>query len=311
MGICPGCADGSKAADTLLFVALPSDRRDRESVADQLSHGLGRTASRAELADLVSGRRPLALIPMTSADTAVARLAERSIPASAESAHRAWRRLPSSFLATLLAVLVAGLMAGLLAAPSMLIITPLFVAVLVLLAVRRLRTPVLYRARGVRLRLPPGAEVKVRDTLTSISPGPARRLLQDVVRLAAGVHAQGSSPGGPDVEEHLAALLGQSCDAALDLGHLDESLMILELQTERPEGEAGGARWLESLARARRARDGLTQRLLEAMAVLGRTRIAIAAGESAGDRLATFAAELEMDATTHAEARREVEALAG
>ncbi|NNK49099.1 MAG: hypothetical protein HKP01_09535 [Gemmatimonadetes bacterium] len=87
--------------------------------------------------------------------------------------------------------------------------------------------------------------------------------------------------------------------------------MILEGQTGRPEGETDGAGWLESLVRARRARDALTQRLLEAMAVLGRTRIAIAAGESAGDRLTAFAAELEMDATTHAEARRQVEALAG
>ncbi len=309
IGVCPGCADGSRAADTLLFVAAPSDRPGRADVADHLSCRLGRTVSRTDLLDLMSGRRPLALIPATSADAAVARLAERSIPASAEPARRAWRRIPSSFLATLLAVLVAGLVAGVLAAPSMLLATPLFAALLAFLAVRRLRTPMLRRTRGAALQLPPAAEGKVRDTLTSIPGGPARRLLQDVVRMAAGVHAQGAAPGGPDVEEPLAGLLRVSCDVVIDLGHLDESLMILEGQKAQPEGERDG--WLESQTRARRARDGLTQKLLEAMAVLGRTRIAIASGEAAADRLTAFAAELEGDATAHAEARREVEALAG
>lgn len=314
LGVCPGCADGSKAADTLLFVAAPSGRREREQVADQVSSALGRAASRTELADVISGRRPLALIPMASADVAIVRLAERSIPASAELVSRAWRRLPLSFLATLLAVLVAGLVAGRLAAPSMLLVTPMFAGLLTILAVRRIRTPILVPARSARLKLPPGASDKVQDTLTGIAPGPARRLLQDVARLAAGVYAQGSAGENQEVAQHLGALLDLSCDVALDLGHLDESVMILEGQdnlTERPETAAAETGWLESLARARRARDGLTHRLLEVMAILGRTRIAIASGESAARDLTAFAAALERDATAHAEALREVEALAG
>jgi len=154
----------------------------------------------------------------------------------------------------------------------------------------------------------------VQDTLTSISSGPARRLLQDVARLAAGVYAQGSAGENPEVVEHLGALLDLSCDVAVDLGHLDESVMILEHQEDMTERQATGAAetgWLESLARARRARDGLTHRLLGVMAILGRTRIAIASGESAAHDLTTFATALERDATAHAEALREVEALAG
>ena len=49
--------------------------------------------------------------------------------------------------------------------------------------------------------------------------------------------------------------------------------------------------------------------LLEAISVLGRTRIAIASGQSAAEGLTAFAAELESGATAQAEARREVEGL--
>jgi hypothetical protein len=87
--------------------------------------------------------------------------------------------------------------------------------------------------------------------------------------------------------------------------------MILETQTGRPASEVDGTGWTESLTRARRARDGLAHRLLEVMAALGRTSIAIASGESAADGLTAFVAALQRDATARAEAQREVEALAG
>lgn len=312
LGVCPGCADGSTEANTLLFVTAPSDRRGRADLGDRLANRLGHITRRADLHDVLSGRRPLALVPLLSAEAAVARLAGQSIPARAEPAGGAWRRIPLSFFATLLAVIVAGLMAGRLAAAQMLIATPLFGALLVILAVRRIQTPVLRQAGRTRLRLPPAAEQEVKDALLRVHPGPARRLLKDVVRMAAGVYSrQESEPGSGDLEGSLAGLLGLSCGVAIDLGHLDESLVILEEQDASTSGGDDDDQWLESIARARRARDGLNQMLLEAIAVLGRTRIAIASGQSAAEGLTAFAVELESGATAQAEARREVEALVG
>ena len=310
LGVCPGCADGSPDADTLLFVATPPDRRERADLGDRLANRLGARARRPDLHDLLSGRRPLALVPASGAEAAISRLGGQSIPVRAEPARGAWRHVPPSFFATLVAVIVAGIAAARLAAPEMWVATPLFVALLVLLAVRRVRTPLLRRSGRATPRLPRASEQVVKDSLASLRPGPARRLLKDVVRMAAGVHSQqDSDPGAQDLDAPLEGLLVQSCAVAVDLGHLDESLAILEdLDSDSENGTDGGP-WLESVTRARQARDGLTQKLLEAIAVLGRTRIAIASGRSASEGLHAFSAELESGAVAQAAARREVEAL--
>ena len=310
LGVCPGCADGSPDANTLLFVTAPPERRERADLGDRLANRLGRDARRPDLHDLLAGRRPLALLPASGAAAAISRLGGQSIPVRAEPARGAWRRVPATFFATLAAVIVAGIAAARLAAPEMWIATPLFIALLVLLAVRRVRTPLLRRSGRTTPRLPRASEQVVKDSLASLIPGPARRLLKDVVRMAAGVHSQqDSDPGPQDLDGPLEGLLVLSCAVAVDLGHLDESLAILEDLDSDSSIEGDDDPWLESVTRARRARDGLTQKLLEAIAVLGRTRIAIASGRSGSEGLSAFSAELESGATAQAAARREVEAL--
>jgi len=310
LGVCPGCADGSPDANMLLFVTAPPERRERADLGDRLANRLGRDARRPDLHDLLAGRRPLALLPASGAAAAISRLGGQSIPVRAEPARGAWRRVPATFFATLAAVIVAGIAAARLAAPEMWIATPLFIALLVLLAVRRVRTPLLRRSGGTTPRLPRASEQVVKDSLASLRQGPARRLLKDVVRMAAGVHSQqDSDPGPQDLDGPLEGLLVLSCAVAVDLGHLDESLAILEDLDSDSSIDGGDDPWLESVTRARRARDGLTQKLLEAIAVLGRTRIAIASGRSGSEGLSAFSAELESGATAQAAARREVEAL--
>jgi hypothetical protein len=310
LGVCPGCADGATTSDTLLFVTAPLDRRARVALADRLANRLGRDARQADLNDLLAGRRPLALLPASGAALAIPRLADQSIPVQAEPAREAWRHIPATFSATLVAVIVAGMMAGTVATALMWAATPLFAALLVLLAVRRVRTPILRRTANSRHRLPHAAEQAVKDSLASVRPGPARRLLKDVVRMASGVYSQQESARGThDLEAPLAGLLALCCGIAVDLGHLDESLAILEGQDTGPSNGIDGDAWLESVTRARRARVELTEMLLEAISVLGRTRIAIASGQSAAEGLTAFAAELESGATAQAEARREVEGL--
>ncbi len=312
IGVCPGCADGATRADALIIVSAPDQHKDRADLADRLSNRLGHAVRRADLRDVLSGVRPLASVPADSESSVISALREQSIPVTVEPVGTAWRRIPVSFLATVLAVIVAGLAAGQLAAPSMMVATPLFGALLLSLAVRRIRTPVLRGSGQTRNRLPEAAERSVRQALATARPGPARSLLKDVVRMAAGVYEQDAAAPSPgSLGEPLEGLVVKSCDLAVDLGHLDESLAILEARDRDGSGAVPDDRKLESLSRARQARDGLTQQLLAAVAALGRTRIAIASGESAAAGLSAFSSELEMSATAYADARREVEALAG
>lgn len=134
--------------------------------------------------------------------------------------------------------------------------------------------------------------------------------------MSVGIQAQAGTSNGRDVTEPLGELLSLCCDVAQNLEHLDDSLAILERNStaDDPPGpdsaeQSGGQ--LDAQARATRARDGLTQRLLEALAVLGRTRIAVAAGDPAAGRLTDFTRELNSSVDGYVAARREVETLIG
>lgn len=313
LGVCPGCANGAAASDTLLFLDPPAHSPARESLETFLQKRLAGTVAPGDLAEAMAGRRPLARLPADRAASAVSRLASRSIPIAVEPRRRAWTRIPSGLAATLVAVLVAGLLAGLTTFPSMLVITPIFALLLAQLATHRLRTPVLGRARISRLTLPAESEHRVRDTLSSLPPGPARRLLQDVVRMVAGVQAQSETPGNPDLTEPLSDVLRLCCEVATDLAHLDESLAILGRHPAENDHDVESAedqaRSSDFKGRAIRARDSLTQRLLETLAMLGRTRIAIAARDPAAAKLTEFVRDLDTEVTAYAAARSEVEAL--
>lgn len=100
----------------------------------------------------------------------------------------------------------------------------------------------------------------------------------------------------------LGELVAWSSRAASEISELDHSLAVLDARAM----EAPDSRMLEASARAGRARDGLVQRLLEAIAGLGRVRAARADAQS---QLGTLAERLESEARLHADATREVHAL--
>lgn len=299
LGACAACADGGSA---LLFLKGAARRSERSMLAGWLQGALPARPRSEEVRDAVAGARPLVALSPGAARRATAALRDRGVRSAIVARDRAWGRLPSGFALCLVAVLGFGLAAGLRAEPSWLVVTPLFAALLSLMALRRARTPLWIPSPGPALALPPTTEREVRRALAELPPGRARRLLHDVARLAAAL-GDGAEDAPRGVAALVPELLGLSSRAALDLHQLEECLSVLE--TDPPAGvDEEAAR--DAIRRARMARDSLVARLGETVAGLGRAR---AAAVEPPDELHGLLARLEEEVAARAVARHEVEAL--
>jgi hypothetical protein len=202
----------------------------------------------------------------------------------------------------------AGAMAGTLALPMLLWTSPV-IGTLVLLGARRdARTP-LVAPPGREAALPPALERTVVAALVALPPGTARGLLADLVRASGALFTALVRDGDPQgLAPALTELVTAACRAAQDLADLDGDLARFERQRER--FVAASPERLDALSRCERTRDGLVQRLLEAMTAVARLRTQQAelAGES-DPTLGELARELEAEAAAQAAAAREVEAL--
>ncbi len=301
LGTCVACG-GSDGADALLFLHRGSRRADRGLIADWVASSLQGAVGRRDAREAAEGERPLARLPSEIADRAASALMTRGVGAASVTEGRAWRRMPLAFAALLVLVLVSGLAAGLSTAPGMLLFTPLFAGLLALVALRRVTKPIWVPEPAPGLDLPTPAASDAREALARLEDGPARRLLRDVTRLASGLHRRDEYAGSEEFTAMLGELLTWSSRAASEISQLDESLTVLEARaTETPD-----PRMIEAASRAGRARDGLVQRLLEAIAGLGRVR---AARADAHSQLGLLTERLESEARFHADATREVQAL--
>ena len=183
-------------------------------------------------------------------------------------------------------------------------------ALLLLAAGQKLRTPLVIPASAAD-QLPRELERQVIRALAELPVGTARGLLADVTRLARPIFARLGREGDPRAHESLLhELVSSACVAAADLAMLDDNLARFE--RERARATEPGADWLDALARSERARDALVQRLLEAMAVLGRLQSLAAAAVPAEDEsLAQVTRELRLEAEAQAAAAREIAQLLG
>jgi hypothetical protein len=306
--ICPRCGGtASPVSDTLIFAQRSIFTAAREEIRRRLADLLPDGAAAEDIALAAAGSRALVRIPAAAAPNVIEELKRREIPARAARASRAWVPLPFRFWALVSAVVAVGEIAGAVALPSLVAVSPLFAALLVLLAQRHLRRP-LVEGNADAPRLPAAVEGKVIDTIAALSPGSARALLADIVYLAAGLYdALPATGDSEDLRSELDRLLAWACDAARDIAVLDENLERLEGQRDDlPEPPAG---WMDSLSRTERVRDRLVQRLLELIARLGKLRSysgAILASERELDQLAEH---LEEHFAAHAEAVQQVEDL--
>lgn len=303
MALCPSCGGSSPGvADTFVFLQR-SGGQERQAAEQRLAALL--PAASAEAGAAVRGERPLFRVAGASAPRVVEELSRHQLRAHAVPAGRAWSAVPAGVYLTVGAVLLAGWAAGSAVLPIMLWTTPVVGGLLLLGARRAAGTP-LVAGPTRRPELPQELEREVLRTLAQLPAGTARGLLADLTRMAHGLfgrlHRTGDERG---LTAALIELLTASCDAAADLAALDEDLTRFERQRERLAGLPAG--WLDAFSRCERARDGLVQRLLEAMTVLGQLHSQAAAGAAAtGSSLDDVTRELRREAEAQAAAAREI-----
>ena len=303
VGLCPRCGGTPTGDDVLIFLQPPAEKAEREAIVVRLAELLPEVPVGARAAG--RGERPLLRVTAPGSRRVLEALTRRGLPARAVPPTRVWSMLPPAYATMLLAVAIAGIGAGLGAAPVLLWTTPAIGGLLLLAAGQRLRTP-LVQPREHRRDLPAELENRVVRTLADLPPGTAHGLLADVARLARPLFARLADAGddrgtGALLEE----LVSSACMAAADLAMLDDNLARFE--RTRARAQSPTAEWLDALARSERARDALVQRLLEAMAVLGRLQ-SQATFELADDdgALAEVTRELRGEADAQAAAAREV-----
>lgn len=224
MTVCPACGGARKeVADQLIFVLPTSARPARARLRERLAALTGQP-SRSEAVESASlGLRALARVPAASAPEIVARLEDEGIMAAATRADRAWAAIPISFTFLLAAGAAAGILAGLQGQYALLALTPLFVILVALSAMRGIARPVYPDV--VEHDVPP-ALVRA---LAELPAGQARDIAAELSQAAREVLAPDSrNELSPGLVRTIEELLPVAAAAALDLAALDQSISDFE-----------------------------------------------------------------------------------
>ena len=301
LGLCTGCRADGKARDTCIVVDSRAGSAGRDQLQERLASLAGHATASAR--DAARGHRALLAVSAGAAPRLVEQLAVRGIPVRAVPRSRAWLALPSPFQRLLLANAVVGAALGAMVDATFAMSAALVVPVLTLGATRGLRRPLLVPSTSGP-RLPDAVEQQAARTLSELAAGAARSLLVDVVRTGQRLYAHAEGPGDV-IGTRVGELVSAACDAARELGGIDDALERLDkqraLHTQLPPG------WLRGLAQCESARDALVQRLLEALAALGAVRSDGVDSDGALENMAKLTAELEAERQLQAEAARELE----
>ena len=217
--VCGKCRqDGRHDHDRLLFV-LPGSRRSRRAVRHTLST-LTERAARSDAVDSASrGLRAIARVPGAATHHAVSALEDSGLTVAATRPGRTWASLPLSFLFVLAASVALGLLAGR-AVPTLLWITPLLAASLLLSALRGIQRPLLAPSSGA---LSPD----LTDALLELGPGEARDRMADLARVVRRVSAPNA--GVPrELILRLGDMIPDAIAAARDLDAINQTLADFE-----------------------------------------------------------------------------------
>jgi hypothetical protein len=289
-GICPACGP-AEGEPTLVVVDAPATERTR--IERHLAASFpGQPSAVREAA---AGRRPLLEASRSAAQRAVEALASRQIATRTMAARRALRLLPRDLVVLAVAITVVGSVAGLLVNPTLLVTTPLVAASLLGLGLSSARAP-LWRMNPARRPLAP--------VIAHLPAGGPRTLASDIARTGRELLERHPDP---ELAARVADLVAGAGAAAQALVGVDAAARRLE--AARQSSTRPPAALLEAAACAEGARDGLLQRMLEALAAL-----ATAQSESARpalEELSAAAAELRSELGTQTAAVREVDALLG
>jgi hypothetical protein len=202
-------------------------------------------------------------------------------------------------------VVASGLVGGMVADNALFAAAGPIAVLLLIGGALSIRKPVL-TADGRMSALSEPTRARVVETFAGIPAGPARSLLADVVQRGHAVRRalvvrQDTSGAGETVEE----LIDAACASARDLAALDASLA--QFARER---DTGDAKWLDSLTECERTRDGVVQRLLDAVTVLGQLDVqAIRGSDDTTARLGELVAEIGSEVKARSAAREEMATL--
>jgi serine/threonine protein kinase len=304
LGLCPACASTASVGDSVhLVLHPPASTAERVDRRDRIQRLLTPSTDRETVHEVVEGRRVLARVPLAGAERVLERLSSRGIPVRA--AHGKWAPLPDSLMLVACGMVLSGMAAGFVVSTLFFWLSPTMASLIVVDAQRRMRRPALLPPAR-RLTLSPAAGKTLAETLAQLPDGTARELLAE---LARGVHAlmlrlidEGAAQSGASEAEEL---LLHACAAARDLAAVEAHLSDLESQRGRLTGSL--ERWSENLSDTERTRDRLVQRLLDALAVLGRSRTrALEAAGLGHEGLDQVGSELELEVKAYVEGLREV-----
>ena len=303
LGLCAACASLTPVGEAVhVLLHPPVSAIERADRRERIHRLLGPRAGSEVVREVVEGRRVLSRVPWSGSDRVVERLASRGIPVRV--APRRWVPLPGSLTLVAGGMVVSGLAAGAATASALIWMSPLLAGLLLLDAQRRIRKPALVPPAN-RSPLSPEAGKVLGETLAQLPEGTALELLAEIAR---NVHAVRIRLADANVESGSAEaeeLLLHACVAARDLADVEAHLTELEGRRERFNG--GLERWADNLSDTERTRDKLVQRMLDALALLGRVRTrALEASEMTHQALGSTTVELDFEVKAYTEALREV-----
>ena len=306
-GVCPACASASQVTETLVFLERPRSAFERDAALEATATLLGKDVQPELLAIVATGERPLMTAPRAASENVLRLLGERGLRARTLSVRDVWRALPPAYVMMVGGVVLSGIVGGLIADNAFFAAAGPVAAVLLVAGAFSIRRPILIADRRSSA-FSDRTRARVVETFSAMPAGAARSLLADVVQRAQAVRRalavrQDGSGAGETVED----LVDAACASARDLAALDASLGQFTRERDRDNADP---KWLDSLVECERTRDGVVQRLLDAVTVLGQLDVqAIRGTDDTTVRLGELVAEIGGEVKARSAAREEMESL--
>ena len=186
VGICAACAGDDRGE--LVFLAPMTSTTNQHATERTLRELIGAPLERRYTSEVVRGRQPLVLLPSALARRAVHTLDDAGMRARLVPRAAAYRALPLSFAIMVFAILMVGSIGALRGLPLLLSASAFMAALLLMLAFRALRTPLVSVGTSSAL-LPVAARRALVDTLAELDDADARALLIDIARTGEATFA--------------------------------------------------------------------------------------------------------------------------
>jgi len=293
-GLCFKCKSRN-SKDVPISIFVSSETKQSSSLAHSLAVITDLPLDSSEIKDCSNGMKPILKIPESEATAIIKLLKDNNINTEISRSKNTAQRLPKKFYALILLVIATGTLAGFYAHPIF-FGTTLLVALLLFFAANRLINRPLFPLKS-QSQWPEEAHQKIVNVWDSLMPGTARNLFADLVVMFR--HLIVNSKPSEEISKYLLDLLESSGHAAVDLDRMDQTLQRLENQkSSLPQTSEA---LIESLSAGEQARDVLVQRLLEAIATVGRFQSDIALSMSG------FAQQLK-DCTQQLQSEIEIQA---